>query len=228
VTVRVILFKSDSKADVRALSARLSNEDIPFFLGGESDSKVVLVTGDPTDQSNFVTSLVLEEAGPGVAVGESRPTRLEGLPTAVMEADYAAKVAYSRGATVLRFNEIGIQTMLLSGQSNEQLRALAESVLQPVLDLGEPLAQRLLNALSAFLHNNGHWGAAAAAAGIHRHTLRKQVEQVEELTGRSVSDANERNDLFLATTALELSSLRVTRAARVRRGPSGTPRISAS
>ena len=45
---------------------------------------------------------------------------------------------------------------------------------------------------------NGHWGSAATALRIHRHTMRNRIDAVERLTGRRMDFAQDRHELWLA------------------------------
>jgi len=58
--------------------------------------------------------------------------------------------------------------------------------------------------LQAFLERNARWEAAAAELFVHRHTLRYRMRKVEELTGRDLTSARDRMELFLALRARDL------------------------
>jgi PucR C-terminal helix-turn-helix domain len=51
----------------------------------------------------------------------------------------------------------------------------------------------------------GQWERAARELCCHRHTLRHRMQKVEELTGRDLSQANDRIEFWLALRARELS-----------------------
>lgn len=56
----------------------------------------------------------------------------------------------------------------------------------------------LVSSLDSYLSHHGSWGAAAAELGIHRHTMRHRMEQVEQVTGWRLDDAQNRLLLHLA------------------------------
>ena len=62
----------------------------------------------------------------------------------------------------------------------------------------------LLRSLEAFIENNGNWERAARQLYCHRHTLRYRIRKIEELTGRDLSRATDRIELWLALRAREL------------------------
>ena len=61
-----------------------------------------------------------------------------------------------------------------------------------------------LRSLEAYIDRNGHWERAASDCYCHRHTLRYRIKRIEELTGRDLSRANDRVELWLALRAKEL------------------------
>ena len=68
-----------------------------------------------------------------------------------------------------------------------------------------------MKSLGSFLNHNGHWEAAAAELGVHRHTLRKRIDRVVELIGRDLDSAHTRSELWIALKARELLSLESNR-----------------
>jgi PucR family transcriptional regulator, purine catabolism regulatory protein len=97
------------------------------------------------------------------------------------------------------------RAQLLAAVPRERLQAYADAVLGP-LDASERAAE-LVRTLTAFLEHNGHWEAAAAALQVHRHTVRNRIAAVEELTGRRMSSAHDRQELWLALRARDLARM---------------------
>ncbi|MEJ6489084.1 PucR family transcriptional regulator [Leucobacter sp. USCH14] len=64
----------------------------------------------------------------------------------------------------------------------------------------------LRETLRALFIANGQRGPAAAALGIHRNTLRDRVARIERSTGRSVTDPDDRAELWLALRLEEAES----------------------
>ncbi len=84
-------------------------------------------------------------------------------------------------------------------------RPIAEAVLGP-LDAADRAAE-LLRGLTAFLEHNGHWGSAASALRVHRHTMRNRIDAVERLTGRRMDSAQDRHELWLALRARDAARM---------------------
>lgn len=110
--------------------------------------------------------------------------------------------------------EMASSRLLLSQVTTEQLDAYCDAVLGP-LDAA-PKAAELIRALTSFLEHNGHWEATAEALRVHRHTVRNRLDAVESLTGRRMSSAQDRQELWLALTARDLT--RVVPGSDARRG----------
>lgn len=75
------------------------------------------------------------------------------------------------------------------------------SVLDPLLE-GERHGG-LTATLRRYLVEDGSWGVTAEALGIHRQTLRGRIARIEELTGLSMADPDDRAAAWLALRALE-------------------------
>ena len=78
--------------------------------------------------------------------------------------------------------------------------ALLRDVLGPLVATTASTA-RPVESLQAFIEANGRWADAAAELHVHRHTLRYRIRQIEELTGRGLSNARDRLELWMALRA---------------------------
>jgi purine catabolism regulator len=99
--------------------------------------------------------------------------------------------------------DIASSRQLLAAVAGERWQAYADAVLGPLDAAGR--AGELLRTLTAFLEHNGHWESAAAALQVHRHTVRNRMATVEELTGRRLGSAHDRQELWLALRARDLA-----------------------
>jgi DNA-binding PucR family transcriptional regulator len=61
-----------------------------------------------------------------------------------------------------------------------------------------------MRSLQAFIEENGQWERAAKRLYCHRHTLRYRIRRIEALTGRSLQNARDRIDFWLALRGREL------------------------
>ena len=60
--------------------------------------------------------------------------------------------------------------------------------------------------LAAFIEANGRAGEAADRLGVHRHTMRHRLRRIEALTGRDLTSARDRLELWLALKASEVAA----------------------
>lgn len=59
----------------------------------------------------------------------------------------------------------------------------------------------LMETLASYLTHHGSWDRTAADLGVHRHTVRHRIRKVEELTGLSLDDPEDRLLLHLGVLA---------------------------
>ena len=77
-------------------------------------------------------------------------------------------------------------------------RAFADSLLGPLVAADRAGAGDLVESLRVWLAHHGQWEPAAAALGVHRHTLRKRVRRVQDLLGRDLDEPGTRAELWVA------------------------------
>ena len=116
----------------------------------------------------------------------------------------ATSLANGEAPEVASHRDLGAFTLLLALQDDEALRLYAESLLAPIEGTEGEYGGELLRSLEAFIEQNGQWERAARELYCHRHTLRYRIRKVEELTGRDLSRAHDRIELWLALRAREL------------------------
>lgn len=142
-----------------------------------------------------------------VLVGISTPQPLDRAVDAVTQAGFALRAARSQRRRSCRFADLSTYALLLAAQSREALTMVADVALQPVLDHDRRRGTQLLVTLEVFLTHNAQAAPAAAALGVHRHTLRNRIRKVTELTGRDLDSPHDRTELWLALKAREIARL---------------------
>lgn len=135
-------------------------------------------------------------------LGEPAPIANAGL--SLQQALSAVRVAEANGHRLVGFDELGTFSLLLSTQPDTVLRSIANRWLGALEDYDAETGAKLVESLESFLHHNGHWEAAAAELGVHRHTLRGRMVRVAELTGRDLDSAHTRSEMWIALKAREL------------------------
>ena len=115
----------------------------------------------------------------------------------------AMTLANGTGRRVASWRDLGAFQLLLSLQDDEALKLYCDSVLGPLEDENQ-YGDELIRSLEAFIEQNGQWERAARKLYCHRHTLRYRIRRVEELTGRDLSSARDRIEIWLALRGREL------------------------
>jgi purine catabolism regulator len=75
---------------------------------------------------------------------------------------------------------------------------LAGRVLEPVLSQDSERRTAHLSVLKAWLGENGNWDATAKALGLHRNSVRRQINAVAELLDTDLNQAQVRAELWIA------------------------------
>ncbi len=133
-----------------------------------------------------------------LTTGESSLADLADLGRAQREADQALHAGVRADRRYTGFADIGASG-LLALLDTPQATAFAESLLRPLVDHDSAGRGDLLRSLGTWLEHNGQWDAAAAALGVHRHTLRHRMRRVEELLSRDLGVTAVRVELWTAT-----------------------------
>jgi purine catabolism regulator len=184
------------------LMANLHNtEDIAFAVNADVDEDII----------RRVYARVRTRLRRQVAGGIGEPTIIRSANVSLQQALSAARVGEVSGHKLVSFSELGTFSLLLSTQSHDMLQAISARWLGPLEEHDRKHNSDLVKSLESFLNHNGHWEAAAAELGVHRHTLRNRIERATELMGRDLDSAHTRSELWIALKAKELLSMQSNR-----------------
>ena len=167
-------------------------------------------SGDPVGTARRAREALAGGPGRnGVRAAASRPTQISALRRAFHEARCALEATSlieGNGSIpeVASHRDLGAFTLLLALQDDDALRLYSDGLLEPIERTEGEYGGELLRSLEAFIENNGNWERAARQLYCHRHTLRYRMRKIEELTGRDLSRATDRIELWLALRAREL------------------------
>ena len=120
------------------------------------------------------------------------------LGASMVQAEQALEIALADSRPVVRFSELNLGELLLRYLPAITLSALSQPIVE--LDAVDPSGE-LTNSLRVFLAENGSWEAASVQLGVHRHTLKSRIQKVEDVTGYSMTNAEDRAQLWLAIRA---------------------------
>ena len=166
----------------------------------------VLIEAEDDEVAEARAGELLESSAAAAAgVGRVREDAAQ-LPRCYDEALYALDTHMSgEQPAVATFRELGSMQLLLSLQDERAIELYCDAVLGPLITHDTVHGSALIETLRAYIEANGRWAEAATAMDVHRHTLRYRVRKIEQLTGRDLSDARDRLELWLALRAAQLS-----------------------
>lgn len=202
VSVLVLAGSSEARTNITEIAEASSTAGERVFFAEVDDRLVLLTTSGGRARPRLLQAL---EGLDGVVAGESQPVPLADLARGHLQGEQALSAAARLGRPHTTFSDIGADG-LLSLVSTPDGRAFAESLLRPILDYDTAGRAALIPSLRTWLEHNGHWDAAAAALGVHRHTLRSRMQRIEEILGRDLSGAGLRAELWTALQLLDESA----------------------
>ncbi|VXC58535.1 PucR C-terminal helix-turn-helix domain-containing protein [Arthrobacter sp. 9AX] len=135
----------------------------------------------------------VEQLGWRLVVGE--PAELPGLPEAYRRVSSLRARAVASGKSV-RMEEVTWSVTGLLGKDAGSM--LAARLLAPVLELEPERRDTHLGVLRSWLAANGSWDATAKDLGLHRNSVRRQINSIADLLGLDLGQAQARAELWIA------------------------------
>ncbi|MGN7249982.1 MULTISPECIES: PucR family transcriptional regulator [unclassified Arthrobacter] len=135
----------------------------------------------------------VEKLGWRLVIGD--PSELTDLGSAYQRVTALRQRVQSTGKSA-RVGEVTWTVAGLLGQ--EAGTMLAARLLEPVLSQDSDRRTAHLSVLRAWLGENGNWDASAKALGLHRNSVRRQINAVAELLDTDLNQAQVRAELWIA------------------------------
>lgn len=167
----------------------------PFLMSSSREDIVVVVPVGAQSRIPMLVEELRKDLGVPIVGGISGSGDLDVIGLLTNRARAAARA--SSGDQLRRYDELGVFDAILGDRSPDELSVLCD-VLGP-LD-----GHDLLPTLTEFLERNGHLENAAAALGVHRHTMRNRLGRIAEILGCNLDSADIRAQLLLAVRAREI------------------------
>jgi purine catabolism regulator len=195
----------------RLVAAELARRHVHFATTVHEQAVVALYeAADPAGARSLAAGIAAgrpEPFGMGPPVSDPRALR-----RSYQSARYALRARAAGGprpaGELATVDDLRAHRLLLAVHEESVLEDFTSALLAPLHEYDRRHRGQLVASLRAFLDHNGNWEPAARALGVHRHTLRYRIGRVEELTGRSLSVADDRAELWLA---LRMDELRPSR-----------------
>jgi PucR family transcriptional regulator, purine catabolism regulatory protein len=189
---------------------RLADEPAPFdeladalrdTLIRADDGEVMLLAAE--NAPRFAERLA--DAAGAHPVGIGGPVRPSACPVSLRQARHALAIARRTGQVVDAM-ALGSARLLLQLGTPEALTAYADAVLRPLEAADGEGPAALVTALRAWLDAGGVTESAAAALGVHRHTMRQRLRRIENATGRALDSPRDHAELWLAFEARDIAA----------------------
>lgn len=148
----------------------------------------------------------LSPLGVRVAVGISEPVQdPRRIPDAVDEANTALLVGRrTKNGAPTRFSDTGAYGLLAPLRETPAVARIVEQLLGQLIAYDQQHNAALASTLETYINLNGNASTTAHQLSLHRNSLSYRLRRIEELTGLTLSNAENR---LLLTLALRLKKL---------------------
>lgn len=133
-------------------------------------------------------------------------TDLLKLHLALVEAEKSLKIGlavWPKG-TIFHYDDMGFYRLIVNQTDSEELKAFYRDTLEPLVAYDSNNQTSLVPTLETFLKNNGNITSTAQSLFVHYNTVKYRLEQIEELLGISLKDAEVRFNLQVALKVHQL------------------------
>lgn len=174
---------------------------LPYISAHLGDYTLVVIPEQALNSTEVRSALAEASAGGGI----SRAVKVDDISVALTQAQSAATVARSlANYPVLRFDELGVERILVALGQGPELANFVRDELGPILTWDASTANPLMPTLRAFLDCDGRKSDAAAKLFIQRRTLYNRLDRLSTLLQRSLDEPATRQRLLLAVKGLDL------------------------
>lgn len=95
-------------------------------------------------------------------------------------------------------DEIGVWKILLDVPDRKRLKAYENQMLGELEQMDAETGSEYCRILESYLENNGNIQEVASQCFLHRNTVAYHLKKISEITGRNLSVAQDRHELYLA------------------------------
>ncbi len=203
-----MLYSIEKAADVLAkrVMATVRNSSLIAFLEVDTDSN----GADVRRFCEKVLEIVGKSGGPTFSCGIGRPRdKLLELARGYEEAKDAVmigRVIKGRRA-VTQYADLGPYRLLARLSGDDEACEFCSQYLGRLIEYDSKRKGELLRTLSCYLANSGNVSATARTLHLHRQSLIYRLERIEQLTGLSLQDAQDRFVLELGLRLYDVITL---------------------
>lgn len=169
-----------------------------------------IISADNTEEKDIVNTIrtiynifIKENKTVHVRIGIGEIAQgLEGLKKSYDQSRIARKTINKSG--VMFYKELGIYQLLFYIDDTSKIDDYVKEILNPLLIYDKKNNQNLIDTLREYLKCGQNVSQASQNLYIHRNTMIKRVEKIEELLGCSIKNAEVTNQLYNAVKIYDL------------------------
>ena len=169
-----------------------------------------IISADNTEEKDIVNTIrtiynifIKENKTVHVRIGIGEIAQgLEGLKKSYDQSRIARKIINKSG--VMFYKELGIYQLLFYIDDTSKIDDYVKEILNPLLIYDKKNNQNLIDTLREYLKCGQNVSQASQNLYIHRNTMIKRVEKIEELLGCSIKNAEVTNQLYNAVKIYDL------------------------
>lgn len=169
-----------------------------------------IISADNTEEKDIVNTIrtiynifIKENKYVHVRIGIGEIAQgLEGLKKSYDQSRIARKTINKSG--VMFYKELGIYQLLFYIDDTSKIDDYVKEILNPLLIYDKKNNQNLIDTLREYLKCGQNVSQASQNLYIHRNTMIKRVEKIEELLGCSIKNAEVTNQLYNAVKIYDL------------------------
>ncbi|WP_439812524.1 PucR family transcriptional regulator [Streptomyces sp. P9-2] len=201
--VVVVRWSSQAPDDAfaRTVGRAASAVGMRSLVTRRSGHVVLVAEGRPPDRALY-EALVRETGTHDGTIGVSaRCDTLDGIPGGYQEALRALEVrrrSRCRYGTTF-FDDLGLYRILGPGGDYQELEGFVREWLGRLVDYDGRHRAALVETLSRYFDCGGNYAETAESLTIHRSTLRYRLQRIREISGRDLTNVEDRLNLQVAT-----------------------------
>jgi len=198
--------------DRACAAAAPASSSVTAVAPGSDYAVSVIAVADAAATVVTDVRLALETSTPlgGDALAAIGPVAcgVDDLARSAQEARLSLQAVWARAprTRVVECSRMGLERALLHGHDHDQLQALADEHLGPLLAYDERRGTRLVDTLRAMLESPDGKAGAAARLHIRRQSLYQRLSRIRGLLAVDLDDPGVRSSLLVALHALDLSA----------------------
>ncbi len=165
-------------------------------------TRTILLTPSELDW-DCLASTLSDTCGGEVRLGVGLGYPVDELSRSLTEAVFALELGTTAGsgAPVTTFADLGVWKMLVDSSEPRKLREVVAEWIGPLVEHDELHNSELVKTLTIYLKASCAMETAAAALHVHRNTLRYRLSKIYHVSGRDLTDPDQRFHLELACRA---------------------------